>query len=269
MDHLPYLAYVERDASIPHIIDIFSRFCGAVNCFLHLVFYTLSETYLFMILYGMRPMTSLSRTHSGYCVHKYDCLAEKSEYFAPEIALGLMIEYVTPEDILLDVGIGTGLSSKGFCRMGVEVVGLDSSQDMLSQCRKKGIHNIIEGDINCFFPFKDETFDHVLSVGVFHFFRSLTHIFSESHRVIKDRGIYGFTVMDPGEGPDIIERSIEGIGVYLHSQDYTEGLLDIHGFTVLKKAKFLSYTGPSKDQEITYSLFIARKRGENNRTGIR
>ena len=69
----------------------------------------------------------------------YDHLAQKYQWYGPEILFGLCYELVKPGDSLLDIGIGTGLCSSLFFKHGLEIYGLDNSDEMLEMCRQKGI----------------------------------------------------------------------------------------------------------------------------------
>jgi ubiquinone/menaquinone biosynthesis C-methylase UbiE len=61
----------------------------------------------------------------------YDQEAEETGWFGPEILFGLSFKYLQPNQSILDLGIGTGLSSVLFHKAGLEVHGLDNSPEML------------------------------------------------------------------------------------------------------------------------------------------
>jgi ubiquinone/menaquinone biosynthesis C-methylase UbiE len=46
-------------------------------------------------------------------------------------------EYIKSGDALLDLGMGTGLSSVLFVKAGLNITGLDGSLEMLKECQKK------------------------------------------------------------------------------------------------------------------------------------
>lgn len=96
----------------------------------------------------------------------------------PEVFFGMMWKYVQPGESLLDIGIGTGLCSQAFHKAGLRILGFDGAEEMLQICRSKNIaeelrvHDITDMP----WPYADNTFDHVLAAGVFHFFGDLRPI---------------------------------------------------------------------------------------------
>ncbi|MGD9161215.1 MAG: hypothetical protein PVG39_22555, partial [Desulfobacteraceae bacterium] len=61
----------------------------------------------------------------------YDSQAREYNSYTHDVIFGVSFEYVKASEKLLDIGIGTGLASINFSRLGLRVFGLDSSQEML------------------------------------------------------------------------------------------------------------------------------------------
>ena len=57
-------------------------------------------------------------------VHEYGC-------YTHDVIFGMSFEYINTHDRLLDIGIGTGLASLPFAKVGLEVFGFDGSNEML------------------------------------------------------------------------------------------------------------------------------------------
>jgi ubiquinone/menaquinone biosynthesis C-methylase UbiE len=127
---------------------------------------------------------------------QYESQAAAIGWNGHEIMFGLMYEFLKPDDTLLDIGIGTGLSSLLFHKAGLRVSGFDNSAEMLHVCRSKGFSGkIVQHDLrNIPFPYEMSCFDHILSLAVLNFFNDLAPIFQEAARVIKSKGIFGFTI---------------------------------------------------------------------------
>jgi len=84
---------------------------------------------------------------------------------------------VNKTDLLLDIGCGTGISSDFHCR----VIGLDRSLQLIKQS------NIMNKAIGMAeeLPFKDSSFDHVVTVTAIHNFKDAKKSISEMKRVGK------------------------------------------------------------------------------------
>jgi ubiquinone/menaquinone biosynthesis C-methylase UbiE len=82
----------------------------------------------------------------------------------------------------LDLGIGTGRFTHPLQERGINVVGLDISDAMLSQAQKKGVRNIVKGDAERL-PFLDFEFEMILSVHLLHLVKDTNSILKEIKRV--------------------------------------------------------------------------------------
>ena len=106
--------------------------------------------------------------------------------------LGLIGKLLTPSpgDTLLDAGCGTGIFTHAFLRMGVKVTGLDLSLPMLRAARRKRTGygmSLVQGDM-LRLPFRDSTFDHVLSVTALEFLPEAAGALKECFRVVRPGG---------------------------------------------------------------------------------
>lgn len=210
------------------------------------------------------------RAHDEHAA-KYDRQAHEYGYF-PEALFGLSFEYVSPHDRLLDIGIGTGLASLPFAKVGLEIFGIDGSREMLEVCKSKDFAKDLKHfDLkNTPLPYSNAFFDHVVSYGVFHLFSDLEPIFKEVSRIIKPGGIFVFTIMmqaslTKGKAAgrnreDYLETSREGVPVFMHSSRYIEKLLRGCGFDKLKQFKFLLLSGKESIDDL-FCAYVAQKSG--------
>ena len=195
----------------------------------------------------------------------YDNYVFEYQWHAHEILFGLLFEYLKKGQRLLDLGIGTGLSSMYYNILGVDIFGIDNSSEMIEVCKKKRfakdlkIIDIEKDD----FPYESEYFDFVISSGVFHFFKNLNTIFGKISNVIKNDGIFSFTVKDTDNSDsDIVKSFYEEAGVYIysHSEEYINRLIVRHKFKLLKKQNFLGYNNPSLNEENYYfNVYVLKK----------
>jgi ubiquinone/menaquinone biosynthesis C-methylase UbiE len=209
----------------------------------------------------------------------YDNQGREYGWFSPEILFGLSYEYIKPGQTLLDIGIGTGLSSELFHKAGLHIYGIDGSEEMLDMCKSKNItvelkqHDLLEIPL----PYPNASFHHVMVNGVFHLLGDIEPLLGETARLIEDGGIFGFTYDEqkPGEPDGYVDSGIEGIsekineksGVksFRHGDGYIAALLKTNGFVLLKKLEFLAFRASPWDKEKFFQACIAKKQKGYNR----
>ncbi len=203
---------------------------------------------------------------------RYDQQAHDYNCYVHDALFGMSFEYVAPGDRLLDIGIGTGLASRSFAKIGMDVYGCDGSVEMLKVCESKAFAKDLKVfDLrNMPLPYVDCFFDHVVCCGVLHFFGELDSIMKEVLRIIKPGGIFAFTVAAPtpaeeaiaGEKPNgYIETPTPwDVSIYMHSGGYITNLLRNHGFAILKTQKLLIRGGPEENSEdMLFRAYVARE----------
>ena len=184
----------------------------------------------------------------------------------PGVFLGMLWEHVAPGQRLLDIGIGTGLSSAPFHRIGLAVHGFDGSQQMLDICAFKRFaadlrrHDIAQEP----WPYEEASFDCAICAGVFHLFGELGPTFAETARVLRPGAVFGFTcsrgesAMSDGYARQRDEAS--GVLIYVHGDAYVARALDDAGFDPQGKLVFLASTHPETGAEHYCTLLVARMR---------
>ena len=201
---------------------------------------------------------------------EYDQQVRDYRSHAHDVLFGMVFEYVTPHETLLDIGIGTGLASWPFAKTGLRVFGLDGSVEMLKVCESKAfVEELKQFDMRAGpLPYSDNSFDHAICCGVFHFFGELGPIVSEVSRVIKSGGIFAFTVAS--QTPEEQEASRNNprnhlmrptawdVSIYAHSDGYIEEVLQGHGFEMLKTQKILTWSGNDDLDDLLFQVVVAR-----------
>ena len=201
----------------------------------------------------------------------YDSQVKEYHSFGHDILFGMSCEFVKATETLLDLGIGTGLSSAHFARIGLEITGMDGSVKMLEQCRRKNFaKELMAYDLTKVpYPFLDSSFHHVICCGVFHFFRNLDQIFKEVQRVMHQGGIFGFTVAGLTKAEertgkfgdlDVIESpTVWGIPIKKHTESYINSLCDLYDFEILKMQKVLNDSGDKTSDDLLFKVYVTRK----------
>ena len=100
---------------------------------------------------------------------------------------------------VLEVGCGVGLTTAYLAKKGCKVVGIDLSEKMIEKAREKAKRKGLEDKIEFLvadaqkLPFKDNTFDAVISESVYVFIPDRKKAMKEFNRVIKKGGYVGIT----------------------------------------------------------------------------
>jgi predicted TPR repeat methyltransferase len=182
----------------------------------------------------------MSFPHDKYA-KEYDDQIRNYNCYIAEVLFGLSYEFVKNGETLLDVGIGTGISSQLFYLAGLQVFGIDGSTEMLNICKQKRIaRELIEHDLLVFpWPYQDNMFNHLICCGVFHFIGVLDKIFKEISRVQKKDGILAFTIMSGNDGQrnqeQFEERIEDGLNVFSHKASYIYQLLENNNYSKAKE----------------------------------
>jgi predicted TPR repeat methyltransferase len=201
----------------------------------------------------------------------YDMQARKTEWFGPEVVFGLAYEFVQPGERLLDLGIGSGLSSVPFHKAGLRVYGLDGSSEILEVCAQKGFAtDLKQHDLRRLpLPYPDKFFKHVISVSVLNSFQDLGPIFKEVGRITLGEGIFAFTVenQEPGQEDSYLINRVEvtqqanedsAVRLYRHAQATIAGWLEEAGFVLLKTLKFKAFEYPAEHRDVYFKACVAR-----------
>ena len=101
---------------------------------------------------------------------------------------------------VLDLGCGTGRHTAWLASAGARVTAVDFSEEMLERCRRKasaGGVDFVVHDLHDPLPFRDATFDAVVSGLVLEHLRDLDAFFMESQRVLRPHGRAVVSAMHP------------------------------------------------------------------------
>jgi predicted TPR repeat methyltransferase len=174
---------------------------------------------------------------------------------------------------LLDLGIGSGLSSILFHKAGLQIFGLDGSSEVLEVCRSKGFTaGLKQHDLRDLpLPFPARFCNHLVSIAVLNSFKDLGLLFEEIARILKADGIFAFTVEEQKPGQEesypinrveVSEKPKEETAVLLfrHSEDYITRLLGQNEFELLKALEFVAFKYPAENKDVFFKAYVARKK---------
>ena len=192
---------------------------------------------------------------------RYDEQVKEYDSYGHDVMFGMCYEYVKPNEKILDLGIGTGLASIQFSKIGLRVYGLDISEDMLNVCRNKAfteelkLYKLSSGNI----PYDDNYFNHIICCGVLHFVSDLKKVFSDVARVLQKGGIFGFTISPDNLTNEYSEQMTAwGVPIFRHSPDYIKGLLKANEMRLLKEQRLLIKGADKINHDMLFSVMITK-----------
>ena len=103
-----------------------------------------------------------------------------------------------PQELILDVGCGTGVFTLNILGLGTRVIGLDISQPMLLRAGQKAgkyPFRAVAGDMR-FLPFADQCFDRVVSMTALEFIADGQAAVEDMFRVAKKGGVVVATTLN-------------------------------------------------------------------------
>ena len=123
-------------------------------------------------------------------------LAEEFAWNAPKTAVDLFAKHVPTGARILDAGAGTGLVGECLADSGYrDLYAMDLSVGMLEEARRKALykefHQMTLGEE---LGFDTDSFDSVISVGVFTTGHAPAHAFDELARITKPGGLIVFSL---------------------------------------------------------------------------
>lgn len=206
--------------------------------------------------------------------YAYDRKAEEYNWRGPEVVFGLSYAFVKPGECVLDIGIGTGLSSTLFHESGLRVFGMDKSSGMLEVCRQKGFAaNLTKHDLTIEpYPYDTASLDHAICIGVLDLIKDLRLIFGEVSRILRDNGIFVFTIADRGEsdGPEYTAdtqstQSGAIVTMYRRSANEVNDLLRNNEFESLRSVEFFAYMDAERTISLRLKAYVARRTRRSGR----
>ncbi len=124
-------------------------------------------------------------------------MLENRRYLSPTLIAELLLKYLPdPQAAILDLGCGTGLTSKLLHSLGYHNLdGLDFSKDMLRVARNRGIYrDLIEADLNQPLDLPEACYDAAISSGTFTHGHVGPEPLQEVFRILKDKAVLACTI---------------------------------------------------------------------------
>lgn len=193
-------------------------------------------TYFLNILNQKQP----ERAPAGYVAHEFDSFAEtfdktlsNLEYSAPQIIADNIAPFiVNPEDnVVLDLGCGTGLSGKAITQYSQYLEGVDLSQKMLDKAKTLNVYDKLAADdfIN-YLADVENRYDLVIAADSLVYLGDLEEVIAKTSQALKIGGIFSCTLemLKNTESPWQVHLQ----GRFSHNQNYINNLLAANNLDV-------------------------------------
>lgn len=189
----------------------------------------------------------------------YDC-TEEIEEFAELLPINAKI---------LDAGCGSGRDTKVFADYGYECVGIDLSEGLIQQAKKRNVeNNLVHGNMLSL-PFKDKSFDGIWShASLLHLpdIVSVKNVLKEYNRISKKDAILYISVKaQMGEKKtDVVSDSLSGHNrffQYFTQQEMIE-LLKKSGYDLLDIEEYLESDKCPGGRNVGWIKILATKQRE-------
>jgi predicted TPR repeat methyltransferase len=155
-------------------------------------------------VYSSKDNQELEERYDQWAKDYNNDLAVEFLYLAPQRAARVFASHVPRHAHVLDAGAGTGLVGEALSEMGYhQMSAMDMSRGMLEEARKKDIYRdlcqMVMGEP---LDYPTDSFDAVISVGVFTVGHAPASSFNELIRITKPGGHIAFSLR-----PDVYENN--------------------------------------------------------------
>ncbi|MCH9743369.1 MAG: tetratricopeptide repeat protein [Gammaproteobacteria bacterium] len=178
------------------------------------------------------PREFTSELFNQYAPHFEKHLCESLEYVAPQLLHQAVLEKLGEQNQLdvLDLGCGTGLCGSLFAPIAKTLIGIDLSEDMITEAKNKKTYSLLKvSDINeALTEFHD--MDVILAADVFVYIGNLDKIFENVYKSLKPGGLFAFTVEKGSKHDYILQKNTR----YAHSNKYIERLSKDNHLNILR-----------------------------------
>ena len=174
------------------------------------------------------PRQLISWVYDQHADHYDQHMVETLKYQIPDLLFNAIEPFVPSRNLdILDLGCGTGLLGARLHPLARTLTGVDISSNMLKGARQRQIYD----DLACselleFMQMQTRKFDLAVAADVFAYIGDLSKVFHEVAGVLKDGGIFAFSV-EASEGQDYVLRANLR---YAHSAAHLRNLSREHGF---------------------------------------
>ena len=159
----------------------------------------------------------------------FDSKLAKLSYRAPALVAEALARSAAPRSQSLDVldaGCGTGLCGPLVAPYARRLVGVDLSEGMLAQARRRNVYDeLVRSELTAYLDSCTDAFDVIVAADTLVYFGPLDRVAAAAASALRPGGRFVFTVEElDGDG-----HALSPTGRYLHSQSHVESALTAAG----------------------------------------
>lgn len=210
----------------------------------------------------------------GEIASRYENMVFGAGYRLPEIVFDLLRPLLLDKrPKVLDIGIGTGLSTVRFADHADYIIGIDGSQEMLDICAERAFaRQLIKFDLTSGnLPELKLKFDVIICLGVYEFVARPTKFLENIVRYLEPGGMFVLAIRDLGINPKlsmmrwgrfkIDRRAFEDFGLKAFHHDVRRTLRTLRRLSmeIVLDREVFGYKSPTQGVDTMNRLLIARK----------
>ena len=193
-------------------------------------------------------MLSVEETF-GKGAKSYELEAKKHRYSAYREVAKKLLKLLHPGSKILDIGVGTGLSSKTLIKSKYKVVGIDVSKEMLREASNYNYWKLYRMDFNKGLKFRRDGFDAVIMVAALEFSKNPKKLLKNIFKVLKNGGLLAVTM------PIKQKRRMKYFKTF--EQEKFEKILEKTGFRIRVSKNIFGWK--LKEGKLYYRLYVTEK----------
>jgi len=170
----------------------------------------------------------VERTFDNFAA-SFDSKLAKLSYRAPALVAEMVRQsgVVDPKSLdVLDAGCGTGLCGPLIEPFARRLVGVDLSDGMLAQARRRNVYDeLVKSELTNYLDGRNEAFDVIVSADTLVYFGPLDAVAAAAESALRPGGRLVFTVEELDGGG----YSLAPSGRYRHAREYVEAILAAAG----------------------------------------
>ncbi len=206
----------------------------------------------------------IKNLYKEYADHYDKHLSVTLKSRVPELIHNATLKHLkkTPSDYaLLDLGCGTGICGQLFSQYTHNMVGVDLSEEMIEEARKKDIYRqLYTSDIDEYLnktiaSHGDEKYDIIISSDVLIYIGNLKSVIAGAFKALSKGGLFSFSIESSTDSCD--DFILDATGRYKHNPQYISRISSESNFNILSSAE--TALREQNKQAVTGRIYVLAK----------